>query len=77
VHGARYADYSHGVRLVSVVAYVNGQPRSIFDILGDPWLAGILSKEGPIMRLAGLMEASSNAAEQADQGYGCTVTGAC
>jgi hypothetical protein len=64
------------VRLVSVVAYVNGQPRSIFDILGDPWLAGILSKEGPIVRLAGLMDAS-NAAEQADQGYGCTVTGAC
>jgi hypothetical protein len=77
VHGARYADYSHGVRLVSTVAYVNGQPRSIFEILGDPFLAGILSEEGPIMRLAGLMDTSSNVAEQADQGNGCTVTVAC
>ena len=56
VHGARYADYSHGVRLVSALAYVNGQPRSIFDVLGDPSLAGIASDEGPILRLAGLMD---------------------
>ena len=77
VHGARYADYSHGVRLVSAVAYVNGQPRSIFEILGDPVLAGIVSDDGPIMRLAGLMDTSSNVAEQADQGNGCTVTVAC
>lgn len=48
VHGARYADYSHGVRLVSNVAYVNGVARSIYDILKDPRLAALLSDEGAI-----------------------------
>jgi hypothetical protein len=77
VHGARYADYSHGVRLVSAVAFVNGRARSIFEILEDPWLAGILSDEGPILRLATLMDTRSNAPEQAAQRNGCTVTVAC
>jgi hypothetical protein len=75
VHGARYADYSHGVRLVSVVAYVNGQPRSIFDVLEDPWLAGIVSDEGPIIRPAGLMDAGLG--DQADHANGCTITVPC
>jgi len=48
VHGAHYADYSHGVRLVSNVAYVNGVARSIYDILKDPKLAAVLSSEGAI-----------------------------
>lgn len=48
VHGARYADYSHGVRLVSNVAYVNDVARSIYDILKDPRLAAVLSDEGAI-----------------------------
>jgi hypothetical protein len=77
VHGAGYADYSHGVRLVSVVAYVDGQPRSILDVLQDPWLAGFLSDDGPIIRLAGMMESRSTLAEQADHENGCTVTLAC
>ena len=59
MHGAGYADYSHGVRLVSAIAYVNGQPRSLLDVLQDPWLAGIVSDEGPIIRLAGLIAAAS------------------
>ena len=77
VHGARYADYSHGVRLVSAVAYVNGQPRSIFDVLQDPSLAGIVSDEGPIIRLASLIEAAPAPREHADQENGCTITVAC
>jgi hypothetical protein len=77
VHGARYADYSHGVRLVSVVAYVNGKPRSIFEVLGDSRLAGILSDEGPILRLAGLMDSRSDVVEQSADTIGCTVTAAC
>jgi hypothetical protein len=48
VHGARYADYSHGVRLVSKVVYVNGVARSIYDILKDPQMAAVLSDEGVI-----------------------------
>lgn len=50
VHGARYADYSHGVRLVSGVAYVDGEPRSLLDVLEDRRLAGLISDEGPISR---------------------------
>jgi hypothetical protein len=47
-HGARYADYSHGVRLIADVAYVDGAPRSIFDVLEDPDLARLLNDEGPV-----------------------------
>lgn len=62
VHGAQYADYSHGVRLVSTVVFVNGQPRSIFDILADPRLAILLSDEGPLPRAAELLGAASKPA---------------
>ena len=48
VHGAQYADYSHGVRLVSSRAYINGEPRNLADILQDPVLAPIVSSEGAI-----------------------------
>lgn len=48
VHGAGYADYSHGVRLISTTVFIDGQPRSIFDVLRDPVLAPLLSDEGPI-----------------------------
>lgn len=48
VHGAYYADYSHGVRLVSRRAYLNGAPIDLRDILGDSVLAGMVSNEGPI-----------------------------
>lgn len=51
VHGARYADYSHGIRLVSEFVYVNGVQRLLADVLADPRLAGILSDEGPLPRL--------------------------
>jgi hypothetical protein len=51
VHGARYADYSHGIRLVSEVVYVNGVRRALADVLADPRLAGLLSDEGPLPRL--------------------------
>lgn len=55
VHGARYADYSHGVRLVSSVAYVNGEPRSLLEVLADAELAPLLSDEGEIPRPAELL----------------------
>jgi hypothetical protein len=48
VHDGRYADYSHGVRLVASTVFLDGVPRSVFDILEDPELAGLLSYEGPI-----------------------------
>lgn len=46
IHGAKYADYSHGIRLVSEIVLIDGQPRSLYDILEDPKLAGLLSDEG-------------------------------
>jgi hypothetical protein len=51
VHGERYADYSHGVRLVSRTAYVNGTERRMEDVLADPELAPLLSSEGPLQHL--------------------------
>jgi hypothetical protein len=55
VHGAGYADYSHGVRLVSTTAFVNGVPRDLADILQDPRLARIVNSEGPIPQLKQLL----------------------
>jgi hypothetical protein len=51
VHGARYADYSHGIRLVSEMAILNGKLRSIYDILQDRLLAKVLGDEGAIRNL--------------------------
>ncbi|WP_211235132.1 hypothetical protein [Azohydromonas australica] len=48
VHGAGYADYSHGVRLIGTTVFIDGQPRSLFDVLRDPLLSPLLSDEGPI-----------------------------
>jgi hypothetical protein len=56
VHGIRYADYSHGARLVDATAWVDGDRRSLPDLLEDPILAPILTYEGelPASRLMAL-----------------------
>ncbi len=58
VHGAGYADYSHGVRLVSRTAYLNGYAVDLQDLMADPDYAALLSREGPIggpdLRMAAL-----------------------
>jgi hypothetical protein len=48
VHGANYADYSHGIRLISRWALIEGKQRLVRDILQDPASARVLSDEGPI-----------------------------
>jgi hypothetical protein len=48
VHGACYADYSHGIRLVSAMAIENGAFQSVRDLLQDSRLADALSDEGAI-----------------------------
>lgn len=49
VHGQHYADYSHGIRLVSRTAFVGGRPVDLLDLLADRRYAAILSgDEGPI-----------------------------
>jgi hypothetical protein len=55
VHGARYADYSHGIRLVSAEFWINGQAHSVYDALQDPELALLLTYEGVIERPLALM----------------------
>ena len=50
VHGAGYADYSHGVRLVSRTAYLDGQEVDLHKIMANPRYAGIISHEGPVGR---------------------------
>lgn len=52
VHGAEYADYSHGIRLVSRTAFVNGQAVDLQDLLMDGTYAGLLNSDGPIGRPA-------------------------
>ncbi len=56
VHGWRYADYSHGARLISTQVFVNGLPRSIFSVMQDRRLAPVLSSEGGIANAVALIE---------------------
>jgi hypothetical protein len=56
IHGAHYVDYSHGVRLVAPVAYVDGEARSLLDVLKDTQLASMLSDEGAIQHLVELLD---------------------
>jgi hypothetical protein len=60
VHDALYADYSHGVRLVSETAFINGKAYSLVDIMQDPNLARIISSEGPITNAGGLLASLYN-----------------
>ena len=55
VHGAGYADYSHGIRLVSEVVLIDGKIRSVYDVLQDPQLAPVLTEEGPIHQLTQIL----------------------
>jgi hypothetical protein len=55
VHGWHYVDYSHGVRLVSDQVLVNGEQRSLRDVLQDSSIARILNREGVIVGLNELM----------------------
>ena len=48
VHGAGYADYSHGIRLVSRITMIDGKLRPVSEVLLDSAVAPVLSDEGPI-----------------------------
>jgi hypothetical protein len=58
VHGAGYADYSHGIRLVSRTAYLDGRAVDLRELLASPRYAALLSDEGPVtgprLRMAAL-----------------------
>ena len=50
VHGISYVDYSHGVRLVSRAALLDGREVDISQILADRELNALLSDEGPLSK---------------------------
>lgn len=45
-HSSNYADYSHGIRLVSRRAHLDGRELDLLEILNDPALCVLLSDEG-------------------------------
>lgn len=56
VHAGTYADYSHGVRLVSERVLVEGRELSLVEVLQDADLARILTAEGVLRDVEGLLE---------------------
>lgn len=59
VHGRRYADYSHGIRLVSNMVFVDGRDVAIEDALSDRSTAGLFSTEGRFSTYALVLETSA------------------
>jgi hypothetical protein len=51
VQASSYADYSHGIRLVSDAIWIEGKFHSIFEVLEDSKLAKVLSTEGVISNI--------------------------
>jgi hypothetical protein len=47
-HTATWVDYSHGIRLVQRRMALNGESKTIDEVLADPRLAPLLSREGPM-----------------------------
>lgn len=49
IHALTYSpDYSHGIRLVSKVAYLNGQPVALESLFANPQYAPLLSETGTL-----------------------------
>lgn len=46
-HGARYTDYSHGVRLVARTIHIDGAEYDFYDVWGSDTLWPLISAEGP------------------------------
>lgn len=49
VHSKNYADYSHGVRLVSDILIVDGQEVAIQRVMKDRMLSALVSNDGPLV----------------------------
>ncbi len=48
IHGDYYADYSHGVRLISGTMSINGMLLPVVEVLQDPILSQTISYEGTL-----------------------------
>ena len=51
IHEKSYADYSHGVRLIKREMIVDGKKMDSADVLKDPVLSQLVSKEGPVKNI--------------------------
>ncbi len=51
-HDDKYADYSHGIRLVDNYATVNGQQMRMRDVFAHPIYSKLVSDEGPLKFLS-------------------------
>ncbi|KAA3653469.1 MAG: T9SS C-terminal target domain-containing protein [Calditrichaeota bacterium] len=47
-HNAQYADYSHGVRLIANLAFLNGDSVYVTELMQDARLSALVSSEGKI-----------------------------
>lgn len=47
-HSHQYVDYSHGVRLIHGTIWIDDQPHATTDVLNDPVLWPVLTREGPM-----------------------------
>jgi hypothetical protein len=56
VHGENYADYSHGIRLIRDSVWIQGEMRSMYDVLQDDTLAPLLTYEGALRNPILLMQ---------------------
>ena len=56
VHGARYADYSHGLRLVAPTVEIDGEGLPLYEALQDGQAAALLTYEGPMVELDRILE---------------------
>lgn len=68
VHGAAYADYSHGVRLVASSILVDSELHDMFAVLGDRRLAPLVSDEGPIPNAWRLLHPTESSGESVGGG---------
>jgi hypothetical protein len=51
-HDDKYADYSHGIRLVDNITSVNGQAMRMRDVFAHPVYSKLVSDEGPLTFLS-------------------------
>lgn len=51
-HENAYADYSHGIRLISQTMTLDGREVAASEVLKDPTLSRLLSNEGPVKNLS-------------------------
>ena len=71
-----YMDYSHGVRLVNSLVYIDGEPMNIRDVLADPELYSLLSNESGAMQQPYYVYETENPAPKSPKSFGLKLVNA-